>query len=73
MRTVLAAALCVAACAASAQVYRWTDAQGHVHFTDRKPDEVLGVCPPANREATVWSVAVNGVRSEEHTSELQSH
>ena len=23
--------------------------------------EVIGVCPPANREATVWNVAVNGV------------
>ena len=30
-------------------------------FTDRARDEVLGVCPPANRLATVWNVAVNGV------------
>jgi hypothetical protein len=30
-------------------------------FTDRAPDEVLGPCPPANRLATVWNVAVNGV------------
>jgi len=29
--------------------------------TDRAPDEVLGVLLPANREATVHSVAVNGV------------
>ncbi|MFC1862080.1 hypothetical protein ACFLX6_02190 [Chloroflexota bacterium] len=28
---------------------------GHYH------DEVLGVLPPGNREATVWNVAVNGV------------
>ena len=30
-------------------------------FTDRAPDEVIGPCPPANRQATVWNVAVNGV------------
>ncbi len=30
-------------------------------FTTRDPSEVIGVCPPANREATVWNVAVNGV------------
>ena len=30
-------------------------------YTERDPNEVIGVCPPANREATVWTVAVNGV------------
>jgi hypothetical protein len=30
-------------------------------FTDRSPDEVLGVLLPERRKATVWSVAVNGV------------
>jgi hypothetical protein len=30
-------------------------------FTDRDPHEIIGVMPPANREATVWNVAVNGV------------
>jgi hypothetical protein len=30
-------------------------------FTDRAPDEVIGKLLPDNREATVWSVAVNGV------------
>ena len=30
-------------------------------FTDRDPDEVLGVLLPDSRAATVWSVAVNGV------------
>jgi hypothetical protein len=30
-------------------------------YTDRDPMEVLGICPPDNREATIWSVAVNGV------------
>jgi hypothetical protein len=32
-----------------------------LEFTDRKPDEVLGVMLPDNRAATVWSIAVNGV------------
>ncbi len=30
-------------------------------FTDRKPNDVLGVLLPDNRAATVWNVAVNGV------------
>ena len=30
-------------------------------FTDRAPDDIIGPCPPANRQATVWNVAVNGV------------
>ncbi len=37
MRSVLAAALCLAAFAASAQVYRWTDDKGRVHITDTPP------------------------------------
>jgi hypothetical protein len=32
-----------------------------LRFTDRAPDEVIGPCPPANRQATVWNIAVNGV------------
>ncbi|MDO8671044.1 MAG: hypothetical protein Q7O66_06390, partial [Dehalococcoidia bacterium] len=32
-----------------------------LRFTDRSPDELLGVLLPARREATVWNVAVNGV------------
>jgi hypothetical protein len=32
-----------------------------MRFTERDPAEVIGVCAPANREATVWNVAVNGV------------
>jgi hypothetical protein len=30
-------------------------------FTERDPTEVIGVMPPAHREATVWNIAVNGV------------
>ena len=32
-----------------------------LHFTERAPDEVIGVCPPDNREATVWNIAATGV------------
>ena len=32
-----------------------------LQFTDHAPDEVIGPCPTANRQATVWNVAVNGV------------
>ncbi|MBT6278248.1 MAG: hypothetical protein HOI95_29445, partial [Chromatiales bacterium] len=30
-------------------------------FTDRDPDDVIGLLLPDNRAATIWSVAVNGV------------
>ena len=30
-------------------------------FTDRRYDEVLAICPPEQREATIWNIAVNGV------------
>ena len=32
-----------------------------LEFTDRSSDEILGILPPEKREATVWTVAVNGV------------
>lgn len=32
-----------------------------LRFTDRSPDELLGILLPENRQATVWNVAVNGV------------
>ena len=32
-----------------------------LRFTDRDPDEVIGVLAPDQRESTVWNVAVNGV------------
>src|SRR6266567_846016 len=37
--------------------------EAFLRFTDRSPNEVLGVIQPENREATIWSVAVNGVMS----------
>ena len=37
MRTVIFALLLGAACAASAQLYRWTDESGRVHVTDTPP------------------------------------
>ncbi len=35
--------------------------ESFLRFTDRDADEVIGTCPPANRLATVWNVAVNAV------------
>ncbi|MBI4190393.1 MAG: hypothetical protein HY525_07620 [Betaproteobacteria bacterium] len=32
-----------------------------LRYTDRELEEVIGVLPPENRQATVWNVAVNGV------------
>ena len=32
-----------------------------LRFTDRSPDEVIGLLPPRRQAATVWNVAVNGV------------
>jgi len=32
-----------------------------LRYTERKPDEVLGILLPDSRAATVWSIAVNGV------------
>jgi len=36
-------------------------AKEFLKFTNRSPDEVIGVLLPENREATIWNVAVNGV------------
>jgi hypothetical protein len=35
--------------------------ESFLRFTDRDPDESLGVLLPDSRAATVWSIAVNGV------------
>lgn len=35
--------------------------ESFLRFTDRAPDDVIGVCPPENRVATIWNVAVTGV------------
>lgn len=34
-----------------------------LQFTNRSPDEVLGILKPENRQATIWNIAVNGVLS----------
>jgi uncharacterized protein DUF4124 len=43
MRIFIAAVLALAAFAASAQMYRWTDASGRVHYTSTPP-------PPGAKE-----------------------
>jgi hypothetical protein len=35
--------------------------EAFLRFTDRRPEDVIGVLLPDNRAATVWSIAVNGV------------
>jgi hypothetical protein len=35
--------------------------EAFLRHTERDPDEVIGILPPELREASVWSVAVNGV------------
>jgi len=35
--------------------------EAFLRFTDRAPEETLGVLLPENRAATIWAVAVNGV------------
>ena len=35
--------------------------EAFLRFTDREPDETIGTLAPENREATIWSIAVNGV------------
>ncbi len=35
--------------------------EAFLRFTDRDPEESLGVILPDNRTATIWSIAVNGV------------
>jgi hypothetical protein len=35
--------------------------QAFLRFTDRKPEEVIGILAPEYREATIWNTAVNGV------------
>lgn len=35
--------------------------EAFLSFTDRDPDEVLGIVLPESRAVTVWSIAVNGV------------
>jgi glutaredoxin len=55
MRSVIFAVLLGAACAASAQIYRWTDDKGRVHVTDTPPPpsakdvrkRTLGTAPAA--------------------------
>lgn len=58
MRSVIFAVLLGAACAASAQLYRWTDEKGRVHVTDTPP-------PPSatnvrKRDADTASAAQSG-------------
>jgi glutaredoxin len=57
MRTVIFAALLGAACAASAQMYRWTDEKGRVHITDTPPPS--GAKEVRSRSSSAGAVAAS--------------
>jgi glutaredoxin len=57
MRSVVFAVLLGAACAASAQMYRWTNEQGRVHITDTPP-------PPSAKDVQRKSPVVSGANPE---------
>ncbi|MEO8716834.1 MAG: DUF4124 domain-containing protein [Burkholderiales bacterium] len=59
MRTVIFAVLLGAACAASAQLYRWTDDQGRVHVTDTPPPASAKDVRKRAADATPAAAAVN--------------
>jgi glutaredoxin len=58
MRSVILAALLGAACAASAQTYRWTDEKGRVNLTDTPP-------PPSAKNVQKKSFNAGGTASAE--------
>jgi len=53
MRSLIALVLVIAALPAAAQLYRWTDAQGKVHFSDSPP-------PPGARDVRKKGVPAQG-------------
>lgn len=56
LRTLLVSALLVATVPASAEIYRWVDAQGHVHYSDRPvpgATRVVGIVTHATNPAAV--------------------
>ncbi len=62
MRFVVFAVLLGAACAASAQMYRWTDDQGRVHITDTPP-------PPSARDVQKKSSSAGGTAASDTTGQ----
>lgn len=59
MRTVIFAVLLGAACAASAQLYRWTDDKGRVHVTDRPPPPTAKNVRQRSADTTPSAAATN--------------
>ena len=58
----LAAALLAVAGPARAEIYRWTDAQGRIHFTER-----IEQVPPEHRNAARESASASRAADRVHT------
>jgi hypothetical protein len=73
-RTLIAVCLLCAAASASAQIYRWTDAQGRVHFSNTTPppgvqatvvDPNAKEAPPGAESQECYTIRCQGERMEE--------
>ncbi len=73
-RLVFAFACGLAAAAADAQIYRWTDAQGRIHFSNLSPpagakatvvDPDAKAAPPGPESAECYTIRCQGERMEE--------
>jgi uncharacterized protein DUF4124 len=74
MRAMLFAVLSVAAFAASAQVYRWVDEKGTVHYSDARPPSGVNAklvdidaksAPPSTESGECYTVHCQGERLEQ--------
>lgn len=65
------AALLVAGAADARQVYRWVDAQGNVHYTDRPPPEQAAERLPIEIQPTDLEAAIRAENDREEFLELR--
>jgi Domain of unknown function (DUF4124) len=81
MRWLVLLALAAAAGSASAQIYRWTDASGRVHFSNTAPppgtkavvvDPDARQVPPGPESTECYTIRCQGERMEERTRKRES-
>lgn len=81
MRWLILLVLAVAAGTASAQIYRWTDASGQVHFSNTAPppgvkavvvDPNARQAPPGPESTECYTIRCQGERMEERTRKRES-
>ncbi|HEX2649241.1 MAG TPA: DUF4124 domain-containing protein, partial [Burkholderiales bacterium] len=74
MRSLLLAALVLASAPAAAQIYRWVDQNGNVHYSNMKPpkNQAAVIIDPSSREAApgpesaeCYTIRCQGERMEE--------